>query len=281
MSMADQDPNFQIFTEIQDYHRLGEASDMSVDSHQTSNGGSMYSSVGSNNNSRTILMHPDLRTRTRTPFEGHSAVHRNSVPHHQGNDALCRALLDDRYPAEGLEQYEEWTIDLRRLHMGPAFAQGAFGRLYRGTYKGEEVAVKILERPENNMEMANSMEQQFTQEVIMLASLRHENVVRFLGACRKPMVWCIVTEYAKGGSLRMSLARKKTVPLRFAVKNALDIARGMEYLHKCGVIHRDLKSDNLLIADKSIKIADFGVARIEVETEGMTPETGTYRWMAP
>ena len=121
VSMADQDPNFQIFTEIQDYHRLGEASDMSVDSHQTSNGGSMYSSVGSNNNSRTILMHPDLRTRTRTPFEGHSAVHRNSVPHHQGNDALCRALLDDRYPAEGLEQYEEWTT--QAIHILGSVAQ--------------------------------------------------------------------------------------------------------------------------------------------------------------
>ncbi|KAL8125789.1 hypothetical protein AgCh_013174 [Apium graveolens] len=48
------------------------------------------------------------------------------------------------------------------------------------------------------------------------------------------------------------------------------------------MVHTDLKSDNLLIsADKSIKIADFGVARIEVQTEGMTPETGTYRWMAP
>lgn len=60
------------------------------------------------------------------------------------------------------------------------------------------------------------------------------------------------------------------------------MARGMEYLQSLGFIHRDLKSDNLLIAtDKSIKIADFGVARIEVQTEGMTPETGTYRWMAP
>ncbi|KAH7427619.1 hypothetical protein KP509_10G052000 [Ceratopteris richardii] len=270
-----------IFTE-RDYFKLGEPSDMSVDSHQTSNGGSMYnSSVGSNNNSRiTMLMHDDLKTRTNT-FAGHSVVYKTTAAHTLGDDALSNALLDPRYPTEGLEGYDEWTLDVRRLVMGPAFAQGAFGRLYRGTYNGEDVAVKILERPENNLERAQAMEQQFAQEVMMLATLKHENVVRFLGACRKPMVWCIVTEYAKGGSLRASLSRKRPLSLRLAVKHALDIARGMEYLHSFDVIHRDLKSDNLLISGRSIKIADFGVARIEVQTEGMTPETGTYRWMAP
>ncbi|XP_071700207.1 serine/threonine-protein kinase STY13-like [Rutidosis leptorrhynchoides] len=59
------------------------------------------------------------------------------------------------------------------------------------------------------------------------------------------------------------------------------VAKGMEFIHGVGVIHRDLKSDNLLIAsDRSIKIADFGFARIEAQTESMTPEMGTYRWMA-
>ncbi|KAJ0599599.1 putative dual-specificity kinase TKL-Pl-4 family [Helianthus annuus] len=89
----------------------------------------------------------------------------------------------------------------------------------------------------------------------------------------------------KGGSVRHFLNKrrnKNSVPLRLAVKQALDVAKGMEYVHGFGFIHRDLKSDNLLISsDRSIKIADFGVARIEVQNEGMTPEMGTYRWMAP
>jgi serine/threonine protein kinase len=193
--------------------------------------------------------------------------------------------MDNRFPTETLRDYEEWTIDLGKLHMGEPFAQGAFGKLYRGTYNGMDVAIKILERPEADPVRAQLLEQQFVQEVMMLATLRHPNIVKFIGACRKPLVWCIVTEYAKGGSVRHFLARmqnKSGGPLKLAVKQALDVARGMAYVHALGFIHRDLKSDNLLISgDKSIKIADFGVARIEVTTEGMTPETGTYRWMAP
>ena len=72
--------------------------------------------------------------------------------------------------------------------------------------------------------------------------------------------------------------QNQAVPLKLAVKLVLYV----EHVHDLNLINRDLKSDNLLIAaDKSIKIADFGVARIDVLTEGMTPETGTYRWMAP
>jgi tRNA A-37 threonylcarbamoyl transferase component Bud32 len=301
--MAHDGAPYYVFT-ADFYRRLDEASDMSVESTgsmEMSNGARSMSmsvadsSVGSNNSLHTVLMHPDLRTKNGTrgslaysvaQQQQTSSIRSSMITHAFVEDALFNHLMDSRYPTEGLEGYEDWTIDLRRLNMGQAFAQGAFGRLYKGTYNSIDVAIKILERPENNLERALLMESQFAKEVTMLANTRHQNVVRFIGACRKPMVWCIVTEYARGGSVRSFLSRKskssRSVPLKVAVKQALDVARGMEYLHSLEIIHRDLKSDNLLIAtDKSIKIADFGVARIEVQTEGMTPETGTYRWMAP
>ncbi|XP_004243665.2 serine/threonine-protein kinase STY13 isoform X1 [Solanum lycopersicum] len=274
------------------YHKLGEGSHMSIDSYgslQMSNGGGSVamsmdnSSVGSNDSHTRILNHQGLK-RVHNNYSVAASVNKGKTSHGLSDDALAKALMDPRFPTNGLENYDEWTIDLRKLNMGPAFAQGAFGKLYKGTYNGEDVAIKLLERPDNDLERAHLMEQQFQQEVMMLARLRHPNIVRFIGACRKPMVWCIVTEYAKGGSVRQFLTRRqnRSVPLKLAVKQALDVARGMEYVHGLNLIHRDLKSDNLLIsADKSIKIADFGVARIEVQTEGMTPETGTYRWMAP
>ncbi|KMT17652.1 hypothetical protein BVRB_2g036000 [Beta vulgaris subsp. vulgaris] len=276
-----------------DFYKLGENSNMSVDSYaslQASNGGGSVamsvdnSSVGSNDSHTRMLGHQGLKRVNNNYSVQGSVNHRGRVTHALSDDALAQALMDPHVPTGGLENFEEWTIDLRKLNMGDAFAQGAFGKLYRGTYEGEEVAIKILERPENDLDRAQLMEQQFQQEVMMLATLKHPNIVRFIGACRKPMVWCIVTEYAKGGSVRQFLTKRhnRSVPLKLAVKQALDVARGMEYVHRLGLIHRDLKSDNLLIfADKSIKIADFGVARIEVQTEGMTPETGTYRWMAP
>ncbi|XP_076929375.1 serine/threonine-protein kinase STY13-like [Bidens hawaiensis] len=281
------------------YHKLYD--DMSMDSFsslQMSNNGFgstamsvVTSSVGSNDSygSKTLMLKHHGSNRmdhvvpTYTAYHSHN--NKGRVSQGLSDDALAQALLDTCYVPKGLQGYEEWTIDLEKLNMGPAFAQGAFGKLYKGSYNGEDVAIKLLEQPEDNIEKANLMGQQFQQEVKMLARLKHKNIVWFIGACYKPKVWCIVTEYAKGGSVRSFLnkrRKKNLVPLKVAVKQALDVAKGMEYVHGFGFIHRDLKSDNLLIsADRSIKIADFGVARIEVQNEGMTPEMGTYRWMAP
>jgi len=279
------------------YYKLGfevEESNMSVDSTSdsgafpTTNFGRMSidnnSSIGSNN-THALLSHQALQSITAACSYSVVGSGVSKISHALSDDSLAQALMDIRYSTEGLKDYEDWTLDLRRLNMGRsrAFARGSFGKLCRGTYSGLDVAIKLLEMPENNDQQRVLMEQQFVKEVMMLSGLCHPNVVRFVGDCVKPGVWCIVTEYAKGGSVRQFLSRNKSgMPLKLVVKQALDVARGMEYVHGLGFIHRDLKSDNLLISsDKSIKIADFGFARIEVQTEGMTPQIGTYRWMAP
>ncbi|KAL6497557.1 hypothetical protein OROHE_027186 [Orobanche hederae] len=106
----------------------------------------------------------------------------------------------------------------------------------------------------------------------------------FIGACKEP-VMVIVTELLLGGTLRKYLLnlRPRCLDMCVAIGFALDIARAMECLHSHGIIHRDLKPENLLLtADhKTVKLADFGLAREESLTEMMTAETGTYRWMAP
>ncbi|KAH9673326.1 protein kinase domain-containing protein [Citrus sinensis] len=118
----------------------------------------------------------------------------------------------------------------------------------------------------------------------MMSRVKHDNLVKFLGACKDPLM-VIVTELLPGMSLRKYLVslRPNKLDLHVALNFALDIARAMDCLHANGIIHRDLKPDNLLLTpdQKSLKLADFGLAREETVTEMMTAETGTYRWMAP
>ncbi|XP_048443947.1 serine/threonine-protein kinase STY13 isoform X2 [Pyrus x bretschneideri] len=150
-------------------------------------------------------------------------------------------------------------------------------------YKNQTVAIKVVHRGETPEEIIKK-EGRFAREVAMLSRVQHKNLVKFIGACKEP-VMVIVTELLLGGTLRKYCLnmRPRCLDIRIAVGFALDIARAMECLHSHGIIHRDLKPENLLLtADrKTVKLADFGLAREESLTEMMTAETGTYRWMAP
>ncbi|KAH6782531.1 hypothetical protein C2S51_007824 [Perilla frutescens var. frutescens] len=174
---------------------------------------------------------------------------------------------------------EDWEIDWRLLKIGEKIAAGSCGDLYRGVYLCQDVAVKVLKSEHLN----NSLEGEFAQEVAILRQVQHENVVRFIGACTKLPHLCIVTEYMPRGSLYEYLHKNHlALKLPQLLKFAIDVCKGMEYLHQKNVIHRDLKTANLLMDTSNVvKVADFGVARLQNNGGVMTGETGTYRWMAP
>ncbi|KAK8618428.1 hypothetical protein V6N13_132420 [Hibiscus sabdariffa] len=181
---------------------------------------------------------------------------------------------------------DEHTVDLSQLFLGLRFAHGAHSRLYHGIYKEEAVAVKIimvLDDAENG-DLAVRLEKQFNREVTLLSRLYHRNVVKFVAACRKPPVYCVVTEYLSEGSLRSYLHKldHKSLPLQKIIAIALEVARGMEYIHSQGIIHRDLKPENILIDEAfHLKVADFGIACEEAHCDLLADDPGTYRWMAP
>ncbi|KAL6006968.1 Serine/threonine-protein kinase ht1 [Asimina triloba] len=173
---------------------------------------------------------------------------------------------------------EEWSADMSQLLIGRKFASGRHSRIYRGIYKQRDVAIKLISQPEEDSILAAALERQFTSEVALLFRLKHPNILT------KPPVFCIITEYLAGGSLRQFLHRQEPYSLShdLVLKLALDIARGLHYLHSQGVLHRDLKSENLLLGDDMcVKVADFGISCLESQCGSGRGITGTYRWMAP
>ncbi|XP_041019741.1 serine/threonine-protein kinase STY17-like isoform X1 [Juglans microcarpa x Juglans regia] len=179
-------------------------------------------------------------------------------------------------PSDGTDV---WEIDARQLKTGNKVGSGSFGDLYKGTYFSQEVAIKVLKTERVNREMLR----EFSQEVYIMRKVRHKNVVQFIGACTQPPNLCIVTEFMSRGSVYDFLHKQKGVfKLPSLLKVAIDISKGMNYLHQNNIIHRDLKTANLLMDENEVvKVADFGVARVKAQSGVMTAETGTYRWMSP
>ncbi|XP_031474017.1 serine/threonine/tyrosine-protein kinase HT1-like isoform X2 [Nymphaea colorata] len=178
----------------------------------------------------------------------------------------------------------EWVADMSELFIGNRFASGSNSRIYRGIYKQRAVAVKMVRVPDNEDGSRPLIDSQFNSEVALLSRLRHPNVIEFIAAYRKPPVYCIITEYMSQGTLRMYLHKKEPYSLsnKMILKFALDISRGMQYLHAQGIVHRDLKSNNLLLNDElTVKVVDFGISCLDTQCHATKGFMGTYRWMAP
>ncbi|XP_062182545.1 uncharacterized protein LOC133886748 [Phragmites australis] len=176
----------------------------------------------------------------------------------------------------------DYEILWEDLAIGEQVGQGSCGTVYHAQWYGSDVAVKVFSKQEYSEEMINT----FRQEVSLMKKLRHPNIILFMGAVASSERLCIVTEFLPRGSL-FRLLQKNTGKLdpRRRVHMAIDIARGMNYLHHSSppIVHRDLKSSNLLV-DKNwtVKVADFGLSRLKLETF-LTTKTGkgTPQWMAP
>ncbi|KAJ4962265.1 hypothetical protein NE237_022204 [Protea cynaroides] len=205
-----------------------------------------------------------LRPHTLSSVSQHGQTGSDPIPDHV------------KIPTDGTDV---WEIDIRLLNFENKVASGSYGDLYKGTYYSQEVAIKVL-KPERVNE---DMQREFAQEVYIMRKVRHKNVVQFIGACTQPPTLCIVTEFMSGGSVYDFLHKQKGVfKLPSLLKVAIDVSKGMNYLHQNNIIHRDLKAANLLMDENEVvKVADFGVARVQTQTGVMTAETGTYRWMAP
>lgn len=167
------------------------------------------------------------------------------------------------------------TIQLQDLTMGDKIGTGAHASVYKASWFGQDVAVKILKC--NDTTALN--------EIALMEKLRHPNLVMLYGVSfNDDGNVSLVMELMPQGSLQAVLHDKKFKLTWQAAKNiALDVANGMNFLHsqKPPVMHRDLKSLNVLVDDKyRAKVADFGLGRA-VSSATMTVQIGSPMWMAP
>ncbi|CAG0914486.1 unnamed protein product [Notodromas monacha] len=145
------------------------------------------------------------------------------------------------------EETGSWEIDFSALSDLEYLASGAQGHVYKARYRDRVVAVKKVD--------------ELKDAYCMRKLSRHPNIVALFGLCFNPC--CIVMEYCHQGSLVDFLREKRTekLPLTRVVNWARQIAQGMAHLHSKKILHRDLKSANVLISRDSLKITDFGTSR--------------------
>lgn len=163
----------------------------------------------------------------------------------------------------------DWELVFDEITDLKWLGSGAQGAVFQGFYDNHAVAVKKMrEYCETNMEH--------------LKKLNHPNVVQFIGVCNEPPYFCIIMEYCSHGSLHDHLKNGRALnPTRLS-QWSQHVAEGMNYLHTNRIIHRDLKSPNILIGDGQIlKISDFGTSREWNDISMRMSFAGTVAWMAP
>ena len=175
--------------------------------------------------------------------------------------------------------YQQWRLKHTDLKIDKEIGSGVSAVVYSGTYlpTGEAVAIKNLKFKK----LSGQKLQAFQRELSILATAIHPTVLRFIGAT-DTVPFSIVTEWMPYGSLYHDLHQNHRLDRTDQTIALFDIARGMRFLHSRSIIHRDLKSLNVLLdKHKRAKICDFGFSKQTEENQVMTMNIGTPHWMAP
>ncbi len=189
-------------------------------------------------------------------------------------------IADTKLPAPSDIITVSLNINYNEIKLGAEIGRGSYGIVYHGTWRYNTVAVKqLLAAP------TGDLLQDFKKEIHTHADLRSEHIVQLYGACLGP--YCMVMQYMPKGSLFHYLKTSKATTMDWAIgyKIITDIACGLAFLHGKGIVHRDLKSLNVLLDENyHARLSDFGLAKIKKETSTTSSKggaVGTLAWMAP
>jgi serine/threonine-protein kinase len=143
--------------------------------------------------------------------------------------------------------------------------RGGMATVYLAEEKkhGRKVAIKVL-RPEITAALGT---ERFLREIEIAARLSHPHIVPLIDSGEAGGLLYYVQPHVPGGSLRERLAAEHRLPLKDALRIAQEIGAGLDYAHRKGFVHRDVKPENILFADGHAVLADFGVARACCDAE--------------
>ena len=255
------------------------------------NSGSSNNNDNNNNNNNNISSNNNANVaavNANTTSTAQSGGTDRSKPSTSSDNQLSR-LASYKTSAIDLWEIDPHDVEIaldandKPLELG----RGSFGAVYRGTLRGvQPAAIKVL-----SASVGSEAEGAFQREAAILKHVnRDRNVVQLYGTSKMPDgKLLLVTELMEGGDLRRALNNSETAEAlawhRCGKRVALDIARGLTALHAVRVIHRDLKSKNVLLTDDlSAKVADVGIAAVHSQgylTASAGQVIGTLAWSAP
>jgi len=196
-----------------------------------------------------------------------------------GADGLAVVKVDDQelaaqLVADGLittYQAEQLKNGRTKLNLGPYIVtdfigQGGMGHVFKAEHEmmGRESAIKVLPLHKSTEEA----KQNFRREIRTQAQLDHANLVRAYDAGEDGNVYYLVVEYVPGTDLRRLVRSQKRLTMQQAASIVMQAAHGLEYAHRRGLIHRDVKPGNILVTPEGIaKVSDLGLAGFVHEAE--------------
>ena len=179
---------------------------------------------------------------------------------------------------------EETILVAGRYQQESLIGHGGMGDVYRGTdtHTMQSVAIKRLHQDivRENPDIVD----RFRREGEALRQLNHPNIVKILDAVEEDGKQYLVMEYVGGGSLRDLLDEQSRLPMEAVLNIALDLADALTRAHRMNIIHRDIKPDNVLLAeDGTPRLTDFGVARLGNRSRLTQTGSviGTYAYLSP
>eukprot|EP00746_Dinoflagellata_sp_MGD_P002340 gnl/MRDRNA2_/MRDRNA2_104545_c0_seq1.p1 gnl/MRDRNA2_/MRDRNA2_104545_c0~~gnl/MRDRNA2_/MRDRNA2_104545_c0_seq1.p1 ORF type:complete len:374 (-),score=59.02 gnl/MRDRNA2_/MRDRNA2_104545_c0_seq1:226-1347(-) len=216
-------------------------------------------------------------------------------------DFVGRRVSEVEFVVSDHAQEEYREIDPKELTYHDSLGGGCSAQVFVGEWRGAKVAIKRLKGSKSKQKMKEKQWKEFDREMAVMQRTSHVNLVKLLGFCTQEVPCKIIMELCLGGSCFDLLHNSDHIELTWdqRLKMSSDVASGMNYLHGFDpqIIHRDLKSLNLLLSnvictsadEPVVKVSDFGLSRMKLlskwtkhkKTPVMTKGAGTPNWMAP